>query len=141
MTVKSPKHKVVAAAVVVNDNSEILLLNGPKRGWEIPGGRVEEGEAVSLAVIRETNEETGIDIEIIKFCGVFQDVKNSIFSMLFLAKPIGGEFRLSSESYEIGYFSLEEARDLVNWSSIKRQIELCMNSKEPFIVEFNNLNN
>lgn len=44
--VNPPKHTVVAAAVVVNDNSEILLLNGPKRGWELPGGRVEKGEAV-----------------------------------------------------------------------------------------------
>lgn len=56
----SPKHTVVAAAVVLNDKFEILLINGPKRGWEIPGGRVEEGESVSSAVIRETKEETGI---------------------------------------------------------------------------------
>jgi len=60
-----------------------LSLLGPKRGWEIPGRRVEEGEAVFSAVIRETNEETGIDIEIIKFCGVFQDTKNFVFSMLY----------------------------------------------------------
>lgn len=134
---KSPKYKVIAAAVVLNDDSEILLINGPKRGWEIPGGRVEEGESITFAVVRETKEETGIDIEIINFCGVFQDVKESICSNLFLARPIGGEFRTSSESYEIGYFPIEEALAKVNWNSIKEQIKHCVNRKESFLIEFN----
>jgi len=33
-----PKHIVSAAAVVLNDQNEILLIRGPKRGWEMPGG-------------------------------------------------------------------------------------------------------
>ncbi|AOZ94656.1 NUDIX hydrolase [Paenibacillus crassostreae] len=135
---KSPKHTVVAAAVVINDHNEILLLNGPKRGWEIPGGRVEEGESITSAVVRETKEETGIDIKINNFCGVFQNVSESVCSNLFLARPIGGEFKTSSESYEIGYFTIEEALDKVNWNSIKEQIRHCVNCKESLIIEFNN---
>ncbi|MNC02137.1 putative 8-oxo-dGTP diphosphatase YtkD [compost metagenome] len=135
---QSPKHTVVAAAVVLNENSDILLLNGPKRGWEIPGGRVEEGESITSAVIRETKEETGIDIEIIRFCGVFQNVKESVISHLFLARPIGGEFRTSSESYEIGYFNMDEALIKVNWNSIKEQIEHCVNQRDSYLIEFNN---
>lgn len=135
---QSPKHTVVAAAVVLNENSDILLLNGPKRGWETPGGRVEEGESITSAVIRETKEETGIDIEIIRFCGVFQNVKESVISNLFLARPIGGEFRTSSESYEIGYFPIDEALSKVNWNSIKEQIEHCVNQRDSYLIEFNN---
>lgn len=122
---------------MLNDKSEILLLNGPKRGWEIPGGRVEEGESITSAVVRETKEETGVDIEIINFCGIFQNVKESYCSALFLAKPIGGECRTSLESYETGYFSIQEALDKVDWKSIKEQIEYCVNLKEPFVVEYN----
>lgn len=72
----SPKHILTAAVVVLNNNSEILLINGPKRGWEIPAGRVEVGESISSAVVRETKEETGIHIEIINFCGIFQNAEN-----------------------------------------------------------------
>lgn len=134
----SPKHTVTAAAVVINNNNEILLINGPKRGWEIPGGRVEEQESLSSAVIRETKEETGIDIEIIKFCGIFQNVKESVFNTLFLASPVGGEFRTSNESLEIGYFTIEEALRKITWKSFKEQIEYCINHREHFLVEFNN---
>lgn len=85
-----PKHIVSAATIVLNDEGEILLIKGPHRGWEMPGGQVEEGESIKEAAIRETKEESGIDVEIVKFCGIFQNVKRSICNTLFLAKPIGG---------------------------------------------------
>lgn len=71
-----PKHILSAAAIVVNDKKELLLIKGPRRDWEMPGGQVEEGESLSQAVVRETKEESGIDIEIIKFCGIFQNIGN-----------------------------------------------------------------
>lgn len=58
-----PKHIVSAAAIVMNNDNEILLIKGPCRGWEMPGGQVEEGESLKDAAIRETKEESGIDIE------------------------------------------------------------------------------
>lgn len=84
----SPMHIVTASAVVLNQENRIQLLNGPKRGWEIPGGRVEEGESLTSAVIRETKEDTGIEIEIIKLCGIFQNVKGSVCSNLFLGAQL-----------------------------------------------------
>jgi 8-oxo-dGTP diphosphatase len=39
-----------------------------------------------------------IDIEIIRFCGIFQNVGNSICNTLFLAKPVGGELIQTPES-------------------------------------------
>lgn len=51
-----PKHIVSAATIVLNDKNEILLIKGPKRGWEMPGGQVEEGESIKEAAIRETKE-------------------------------------------------------------------------------------
>jgi ADP-ribose pyrophosphatase YjhB (NUDIX family) len=53
-----PKHIVSAAAVVINDKHEMLLIQGPRRGWEMPGGQVEIGESLSQAAIRETKEES-----------------------------------------------------------------------------------
>ena len=135
---KSPQHTVTAAALVMNERSEILLVNGLKRGWEIPGGRVEEGESLSSAVVRETKEETGIDIEIVKFCGLFQNVKDSTFNTLFIGRPISGECTTSEESLEVGYFSVEEALNMVKWKSFREQIEYCMNYDEQFLVEYNN---
>jgi len=133
----SPKHILSAAAIVVNENNELLLIKGPRRGWEMPGGQVEEGESLSHAAIRETKEESGIDIAIIKFCGIFQNVENSICNTLFLAKPIGGELTLSAESLDAGFFPIEEALDKVEWKDFRQRIEYCLRSEmQPFCVEF-----
>ncbi len=137
-----PKHIVSAAAIVINENNEILLIKGPRRGWEMPGGQVEEGESLSDAAIRETKEEAGIDIELIKFCGVFQNVRNSICNTLFLGKPIGGELIQTPESLESGFFPVQEALEKVEWKDFRQRIEYCLRPEmQPFCVEFNDKKN
>lgn len=53
----------VGAVVVVDD--ELLVIrrgHGPGAGeWSIPGGRVEAGETLAEAVVREVAEETGLE--------------------------------------------------------------------------------
>jgi ADP-ribose pyrophosphatase YjhB (NUDIX family) len=103
----------------------------------MPGGQVEEGESLSQAAIRETKEESGIDIEIIKFCGIFQNIGNSICNTLFLAKPIGGELTITDESLEVGFFPIEEALRKVEWKDFRQRIEYCLKPElQPFCVEF-----
>lgn len=132
-----PKHIVSAATIVLNNQKEILLIKGPRRGWEMPGGQVEEGESLKDAAIRETKEESGIDIEVIKFCGVFQNVSGSICNTLFLGIPIGGELTTSSESLEVGFFPIKKALEMVTWENFKQRIEYCLNENlQPFYVEF-----
>ncbi len=133
----TPKHIVSAATIVLNEQGEILLIKGPRRGWEMPGGQVEEGESLKEAAIRETKEESGIDIEVIKFCGIYQNVSESICNTLFLGTPIGGELTTSSESLEVGFFPVEEALEMVTWNNFRQRIEFCLNEKlQPFYVAF-----
>ncbi|WP_409292754.1 NUDIX hydrolase [Peribacillus sp. SCS-37] len=132
-----PRHIVSAAAIVINEQNEILLIKGPRRGWEMPGGQVEEGESLQAAAIRETKEESGIDIEVVKFCGIFQNVSRSICNTLFLAKPIGGIPTTSAESLEVRFFPVEEALEMVSYSNFRKRIQLCLDeSSQPFLMEF-----
>lgn len=133
----APKHIVSAATIVLNDKQEILLIKGPRRGWEMPGGQVEEGESIKAAAIRETKEESGIDIEIIKFCGIFQNVERSICNTLFLGRPIGGVPTTSPESLEVGFFPIEEALEMVTILNFRQRIEYCLDeTMQPFYVDF-----
>ncbi|MDQ0160763.1 NUDIX hydrolase [Alkalibacillus salilacus] len=132
-----PKHIVSAATIVPNDNGEILLIKGPERGWEMPGGQVEEGESLRDAAIRETKEESGIDIADLKFCGIFQNVEKSICNTLFLAKPIGGKPTTSPESLEVDFYPIDEALEMVTVSNFRQRIEYSLDENtHPFYIEF-----
>ncbi|HKZ87808.1 MAG TPA: NUDIX hydrolase [Candidatus Bathyarchaeia archaeon] len=62
-----PDHPVVGVGAVILREGKILLekrKNEPARGrWSIPGGVVDVGESLEDAVIRETKEETGLEVE------------------------------------------------------------------------------
>ncbi|WP_223700004.1 NUDIX hydrolase [Sutcliffiella deserti] len=132
-----PKHIVSAATIVINEQKEILLIKGPRRGWEMPGGQVEEGESLKDAAIRETKEETGIDIEVIKFCGIIQNVNHSICNTLFLANPVGGILTTSPESLEVGFYPIEQALEMVTYMNFRQRIEYSLNEdSQPFYIEF-----
>ena len=103
----------------------------------MPGGQVENGETLIEAAIRETKEECGLDVEIIKFCGIFQNVNSSICNTLFLAKPIGGELTTTAEALEVGFFPIDEALEMVTFKNFRQRIELCLDeSKHPFFIAF-----
>lgn len=55
---------VCVGAVVVDDGRLLLIRRGnaPGKGlWSVPGGRLERGETLGEAVVRELAEETGLD--------------------------------------------------------------------------------
>jgi len=57
--------EVVVAAIIYNDNDEILLTQSKKwkNLWQIPGGHIEMGETREQALKREIMEETGLEID------------------------------------------------------------------------------
>lgn len=64
----TPERIHVAAAVVINNNDEVLISLRPQhlhQGglWEFPGGKVEAGESVQVALKRELHEELGIEVQ------------------------------------------------------------------------------
>jgi len=92
---------VGVGAVIVNDKDEILLLcrnKAPEIGsWTIPGGTVEFGEKVEDTILREIEEELGVNSEIITLLGVTNHIlteeKTHWVSPAFLIRITGGEPR------------------------------------------------
>jgi 8-oxo-dGTP diphosphatase len=137
IVISSPSHITTASVVVLNRHSEILLVKHPYRGWELPGGTVKNQESIRAAVLREVKEKTGLDIRLVRFCGIFQNVRASICHTLFTGKPIGSKMKMNDESLDIGYFPVKIAVRLVTWKNLKQRILHCLDdSLHPFLVEF-----
>jgi 8-oxo-dGTP diphosphatase len=69
--------RVPCAGAVVRDSlGRILLIRRgtePGRGlWSVPGGRVEPGETTAEAAVRETLEETGLDVVVVGLAGTVE---------------------------------------------------------------------
>ena len=59
------------AAVILNENNEIILQEKYNESWSLPAGMIEPGESPREAIIREVEEETGLLVEPTKILGVF----------------------------------------------------------------------
>jgi 8-oxo-dGTP diphosphatase len=117
----SPRHSVVVGSLVRNAEDQILLIRHHQRGWEIPQGRVEEGENLLDALRREVREEAGVEIEIGPLAAVWSMVSHPpavIFA--FLGRYRGGELAATGDSVGAGWFSEADAAEKVT-SSVMRE--------------------
>jgi ADP-ribose pyrophosphatase YjhB (NUDIX family) len=101
--------------VVANDAGEILLIRRTDNGnWAVPGGAIDLGESVAQAAVRETFEESGIECAITGIVRIYSDPRHVIFytsngearqefSIVLIARPLGGQPTSSSESSEVGW--------------------------------------
>lgn len=112
---KQRKVVVNSGAVIVKD-SKILLVqeaNDPFRGkWNFPLGQIENNERVKETVIREVKEETGYDIELTHFLGVYQTLSESgvnVIVIMFRGKVVSGKLTFDKkELLKSKWFFLDE---------------------------------
>jgi 8-oxo-dGTP diphosphatase len=71
----------VAVGAVCSHADSLLLVRrgrGPAAGeWSVPGGRLEWGETLHEAVVRETFEETGLEVVVDRFLGWVERIEDS----------------------------------------------------------------
>lgn len=110
-----PRHGLAVTGCVRDASGRVLLVRVASRGWEMPGGRVEEGEDLVAAVAREVEEEAGCVVEAERLLAIYSKLSPPPMTLhLFECRHVSGEPRAREEAVpEAGWFDEEEARRLV----------------------------
>jgi 8-oxo-dGTP diphosphatase len=107
----------IVAGVVIKQNEEYLLVQEkqPKAYglWNFPAGKVDKGDTIEQTAIKEAKEEVGLDVELIKKIGIFQDHTHTPPKHAFEAKIIGGELKFpDDEILDAKWFSYDEIKGM-----------------------------
>ena len=117
---------VVAKVLLVNPKGEVLALRrsetAPRRPLEsdIPGGWVDEGEDFTAAAIRETAEETGIqlampDLQLVYTHTAMVDDHNTCW-LFFIGHTKEAEVKLSHEHDKADWLTLDQAIEAITYA-------------------------
>lgn len=104
--------KIAVAAVVGNEDSEILLTQRSDFGvWLYPVGWADVGYSPSEIAVKEVFEETGIEVEVRSLIAVFDGLRLGfarlpLYSLVFHCDAIGGELTPHPlETRDVGFFA------------------------------------
>jgi 8-oxo-dGTP pyrophosphatase MutT (NUDIX family) len=132
-----PANSLVPSAnvVVVNEAGQVLMIHRTDNdNWALPGGAMDLGETLVETGVRETREETGIDCQITGLVGIYTDPRHVIFytsdgearqefSVVFMARPLGGVPTTSSETRDVVWVSRSELAELQMDRSMRMRVE------------------
>jgi 8-oxo-dGTP diphosphatase len=103
--------RLVVTTLPVTDRGEVMLIRrGIEPGlglWAQPGGFLEIDETVREAAIRETLEETGLQVEPGALIGLYSRVQAAVVVVAYEARIVGGAPLVTRESLETRPFPPE----------------------------------
>lgn len=112
----------VGVGVIIRGPGDTILLEKRRDcgWWGLPGGKVEPGESLADAAVREVREETGLAVEVTHLIGVYSDPRSRIVTypdngdvvqlidVIVGARVLSGSLLCSQESEEVRFFTLAQ---------------------------------
>ncbi len=112
----SPTAGTLVERVGPDGEASVLLLRravDPGSGaWDLPAGYLEPGESPEEGALRETREEAGLDVQLVRLVGVYTSREANAISTIYLARPADADgVMLDSESSDHAWVSRKEVAD------------------------------
>lgn len=130
-----PNSIVVAVTVFVQDEQgRVLLIQRTDNGlWALPGGAQDFGEYIAETAVRETREESDIEVEVTGVVGIYTNPNHVVeysdgevrqqFSICFRGRRLGGQPTTSKESSAVCWVSQDELDHLSIHPSMRLRID------------------
>ena len=121
-------YPIPAVGVVCWRGDEVLLIQrgrAPREGeWSIPGGKVNRGEALHDAALRELREETGVVARLGDLVAVYEIVEPRFHYVLidYSAVWLSGEPVANDDAIAARFMSCDEAMALINQADLREVV-------------------
>jgi ADP-ribose pyrophosphatase YjhB (NUDIX family) len=110
--------RLVVTTLPVTEARELVLLRRaiePAYGtWAQPGGFLEADETAIQGAVRETREETGLEVVPMSIVGLYSQPHSAVVVVAYEAMIVGGEAHATDEALEVLAF----APDAIPWSAV-----------------------
>jgi 8-oxo-dGTP diphosphatase len=127
--------------VCLKDDAVLLIRRGtpPRQGeWSLPGGRIEPGERLADAALRELREETGVEAELIGLVdvvdGLFPEAGRHYVLIDYAARWTAGEPVAGDDAAEAVFLPFDEALARVDWEETRRIIRQARRMADALVI-------
>ncbi len=137
-----PTAKVDVRGFVLNDSNEILMVRESEDGkWTIPGGWADVGYSPSEVVIKEIQEETGLQSRVERLLAVYDKRCHAhppqpfyIYKLIFLCTATGGKLSHGFDMEGAAFFSIDAlpplSKDRILESQLKQLFNMVMKNEQ-----------
>jgi ADP-ribose pyrophosphatase YjhB (NUDIX family) len=110
---KKPTHAVVVAGVVIKKDGKFLLVQEKQEKcfgkWNLPAGKVDEGDSIEKTAVKEAKEESGFDIKLVRKIDIYQEKATDAVKHVFEAEISGGGIDYpKDEILDVQWFDLAQ---------------------------------
>lgn len=122
----------VRVLILSPDKKQVLLTRESADGkWSLPGGWADIGTSAKETAVKESFEETGLNVNPTALLAVFDKRMHPhppqpfyVYKMVFLCEVISGELQKGHDVLDVQYFEIEKLPELSEDRILKSQIEL-----------------
>ncbi len=136
------KVKMTNMCMIIDKKTNQVLVQDRVKSWNgitFPGGKLELGEAVVPSTIREVQEETGLTVSNLKFCGIkdWYDYEKKERYIVFLLKTCDFAGALIDETYEgkVFWIDIDKIKDYKLSPDFEEMLDIFQGKGAEFFYE------
>jgi 8-oxo-dGTP diphosphatase len=108
----------ISAAIIVSEGRVLMVRRRISEGelmWQFPAGAIEAGESAEEAAARETEEETGLTVKVLRLLGERVHPKTQRLMSYTACEPISGEAHVADDDEldAVAWVALDEIPEYV----------------------------
>lgn len=120
-------HGIGVHVAVIQENAVLLIQRKDFEVWGLPSGEIEAGETPAQAAIRETYEETGLTVRLIRLVGLYTIPQMSLGNQtnaVFAAEIVSGRLEnITDETVNAAFFTQDTLPENLIWWTRQRVLD------------------